>query len=200
MTSNDDASATQASGLFRVWPRTIEVQTVTWSVPFPLTEYAQAAQSRWDPAQDATLRCEPPRMPRAMTKNPWAIQFVDQGDSIELRLEEFDQVRTIYMGEPAIIENPQRSRLGYSTGRWEDDTTLVVRTIAIDSPYFEREGIPLSEAAEVVERFSLSEDQARLNYEVTVTDPEIFTEPASGTKYWDWKPGIELLPYEGVCE
>ncbi len=58
----------------------------------------------------------------------------------------------------------------------------------------------LSAIAEIVERFVLSGDRAHLQYEITVTDPEIFTEPVTATKYWDWKPGVERLPYEGVCE
>jgi hypothetical protein len=134
-------------------------------------------------------------MPRAQAQNPFAIQFVDRGNVIELRMEEFDQVRTIHMPGEAIEENPQRTPLGYSTGRWEDESTLVVRTTAISYTLFNQAGVPLGSSTEVVERFSLSEDQVRLNYDITVIDEEIFTEPVTGAKYWIWMPGDELLPY-----
>ncbi len=92
-------------------------------------------------------------------------------------------------------ENPQRTSLGYSTGRWENEDTLVVQTTAISYSLFNQAGVPLGNSTEVVERFTLSEDQMRLNYEITVTDPEIFTEPVTGAKYWNWTPGDEILPY-----
>ena len=73
---------------------------------------------------------------------------------------------------------------GFSVGRWEDERTLVIHTSRIDSPYLGFTGIPLSGAVEVVERYSLSEDQARLDYHFTVTDPQTFTAPATFDFYW----------------
>ncbi len=191
-----DSVQPQVSGIFRVWPRTPEAQNVRWPTDLPLTQYAQSVHARWDRTLDPVLQCEPPGMPRAQSSNPFAIQFVDLGSVIELRMEEFDQVRTIHMLGASIEESPERTPLGYSTGRWEDDdNTLLVHTTAISYSLFNQAGIPLGDATEVVERFSLSDDQARLNYEITVTDPEIFTEPVSAAKYWNWTPGDELLPY-----
>ncbi len=73
--------------------------------------------------------------------------------------------------------------MGYSIGRWEDDT-LVVTTTNVNWPYFDNIGTPQSEAVHIVERFALSADQARLDYELTVTDPMTFTEPAAYERYW----------------
>ena len=70
-----------------------------------------------------------------------------------------------------------------------------IRISAINDPIFYQAGVPLGNSTEVVERFTLSEDQARLNYEITVIDPETFTEPVTEVKNWDWTPGDELLPY-----
>ncbi len=190
-----DSAQTQVSGIFRVWPRTLEAQGIRWPTDLPLTPHAQSVYARWDRTQDPALQCEPPGMPRAQAQNPFAIQFVDRGNVIELRMEEFDQVRTIHMSGEVIEENPQRTPLGYSTGRWEDESTLVVRTTAISYTLFNQAGVPLGSSTEVVERFSLSEDQVRLNYDITVIDEEIFTEPVTGAKYWIWMPGDELLPY-----
>ena len=134
-------------------------------------------------------------MPRGMAQNPFAIQFLDRGDVIELRLEEFDQLRTIFMTGSEIQESRAPTPLGFSTGRWENENTLVVHTTTIDYTLFNQAGVPLSASAEVVERFSLDESQNRLDYQITVTDPNTFTEPVTGSKYWISQPGEEILPY-----
>ena len=40
------------------------------------------------------------------------------------------------------------------------------------------------------------DDGGRLEYEITSTDPETFSEPLTLTKSFFWVPGLELLPYE----
>ena len=49
--------------------------------------------------------------------------------------------------------------------------------------------------AAIEERFSLSADQRRLDYEMTVTDPATFTEPVTQQSYWIWRPGETVKPY-----
>ena len=69
-------------------------------------------------------------------------------------------------------------------GRWEDDRTLVIHTSRINAGYLGFTGIQLSDEVEVVERYTLSEDQTRLNFHITTTDPQTFTEPATAEYYW----------------
>jgi hypothetical protein len=88
--------------------------------------------------------------------------------------------------------------LGLSTGRWDGDD-LIVTTSSILAPQFSA-GIPLSESAQVEERFELSDDQARLNFRVTVTDSATFTEPVTRGKYWTWIPGVEIQSYACTVE
>lgn len=61
--------------------------------------------------------------------------------------------------------------------------------------YCNSRGVPLGENPRVVERFTVSADGQRLAYTVTVTDPEVFTEPARASRKWVAKDGVELLPY-----
>ena len=68
-------------------------------------------------------------------------------------------------------------------GNWDDDA-LVIRTNRINWPYFDNIGTKQSNVVEVVERFSLTEDQSRLNLEMTITDPFTFTEAAVVEGYW----------------
>ena len=42
---------------------------------------------------------------------------------------------------------------------------------------------------------SLSNDESRLNYEITINDPATFTEPVTLGGYRIWVPGEEIKPY-----
>jgi len=79
------------------------------------------------------------------------------------------------------------STVGYSTGRWEDDT-LVAETLDIALTYFSLTyfffGFGLGDEVDVVERITLSDDQSRLEYSAVFTDTDTFTEPARIDRYW----------------
>ena len=100
--------------------------------------------------------------------------------TIILRSEYFDLERTIHMGAAAAVPaGVAPSRLGYSIGRFEDGgRTLVVETTALNWPYYDTIGTPLTPDVRISERFTLSEDQSALTYRQTVTDPATLVEPA----------------------
>ncbi len=192
-------SSDSSLGLFRVWSTDgvpLALGTMARNDSLKLTEEARAVEAAWDPLSlDNPFRgCSPKGMPNIM-EQPNPMEFVDQGDEILLRMEEYDTVRVISM-RPASADEPlPPSILGRSVGRW-DGATLVVATDRISWSYFNQRGLRQSEAIELVERFSPSEDGARLDYELTVTDPALFTEPAVITKSWVWVPGDEVLPFD----
>ncbi len=171
-----DAEAMRAEnrGLFRVWsaPRP---NPIVRQISF--TEAAIAARNDWDYFDNPAIRCESEGMPRIIT-SPHPYEFVENEDTITMRLELYDIERTILVNHSAAPEDEPNSALGYSIGSWEGDT-LVVRTSRINWPYFDLIGTPMSEKVEVVERYSVSEDQSRLDYHFTITDPETFTHPVT---------------------
>jgi hypothetical protein len=189
-----------APTLFRVWVSDPAVDPETRNgfltrAPVSLTESAQKAVASFDPVtQSTSTACVPKGMPILMGQ-PFPIELVDRGDTILLRLEEYDAVRTIHMTPGAPPASLASSPLGYSAGRW-DGNTLVVETDRLDSPYFNSRGVPLSRSARTVERFTVSGDGSRLSYTLTVTDPETFTEPARATRAWLARDGEQLLPYD----
>jgi hypothetical protein len=71
------------------------------------------------------------------------------------------------MEQTSIPDDEPHSRLGYSIGEWEDESTLVVYTARINWPYFDGDGTRQSEQVEAVERFSLSDDGRELTYHLT---------------------------------
>lgn len=179
-----------ATGIFRVWSWRTDPETTA-----SLTEEARLTKEAWDQLTDDTaLRCIPQGMPGLML-SPFPIEFVDHGDEIVLRVEEWDGVRPIHMGGSEGVAAQPATRLGFSVGRWEG-RTLVVETTRVSWPYFDDLGAPQSEAVKIVERFTLSADEEHLDYDVTVTDPATFTAPAkiSGGQ-WEWTPGEEIKPF-----
>ena len=188
-TVSDDAT------IFRVWSTDGDDPHSNtpgfWPDDYPLTEAARIAKSQWAPI--AGSECETKGMPTIM-EQPYPIQFVQEGNDIVLRMEEYDTVRTIHMGDTEPAEAPPRSLLGYSQGHWED-STLVVETSAIDWAYFDKEGTPQGNAMSIVEQFTPSDDGSRLEYTMTVTDAEVFTEPVMLERHWVWRPGEEIRPY-----
>jgi hypothetical protein len=179
-------------GIFRVWTNTMSPPQF-WGGPPPLTPAAAAAQSKFDPiADDPTVNCTPKGMPYVM-EQPYPIEFVDHGDSIVLRLEEYDTVRTIALRPTPAAASP--SRLGTSTGRWEG-TTLVVTTRGIDYPFVNNTGIPLGRGATIEERFTPSADGSRLDYAMRIDDSSTFTAPVTFRKAWEWRPGEQVKPYD----
>lgn len=180
-------------GIFRVWSIPQDNQR---EMHTPLTEWAIQEKAKFDPFDNFSIRCEPSGMPRLMWY-PHPYEFVDAGDEIQLKLEMYDLTRTIHMEGAAPPADVTPSRMGYSVGHWEDDNTLVIETSRLNWNYYDTVGTPQSDAAETTERYTLSDDQSRLDYHITTIDPQTFTEPATIAGYW-LALGEEIVPYE--CE
>ena len=177
---NSDIVDRRYLGLFRVW----SIEGLGTYGPAVQSMSAQfAASTRAEPsAEPGPDPCLPMGMPPAMI-SPLPVEFVDRGDTIELRLTGFGNVRSI---ELTPVDNPEAvppSDLGYSIGRWTDQT-LEVRTTRIGWPWLDDAGRPQSQRVEIQEEFALLDDGDRLRYTQTIVDPETLTEPVTVT--WDW--------------
>ncbi len=184
-----------AEGLFRVWSTDVSLigpDRAMWQDTYPLTPQAQTAHANWDRVADNPyIRCEN-GMPAIMDQF-YPMEIAATGDDIVVHLEELDTTRMIYM--TASAPPPTANPYGYSVGYWEDET-LVVNTTHINWPWFDQTGVPQTDAIELLERFTLSENGLRLNYSVTATDPVTFTEPVELTRDWIWLPGESVQPYD----
>ena len=189
------AADTANRGFFRVWTNATN-PNVFWGENLPLTEAAAAVRAEHDPAtDDPTLNCTPKGMPYIM-EEPYPVEFVDEGERLLLKLEEYDTVRRISMtGQADGRYNGGPARLGTSIGRWEG-STLVVETDDIDYGFVNGNGIPLGPEASIEERFTMNDDGSRLEYAMTINDPSTFTEPVTLHKVWEWRPGERVRPYD----
>ena len=190
-------SSAEGRGIFRVWSSTLAGGAFfIWRDEYPLTEGAEARRAAFNPGtDDPLLNCGLKGMPGIMS-NPYPIEFHDRGEIIELRLEEYDTVRTIYLS-PDSAPQPTPSILGHSMGRWDGDA-LVIETTHINWGHMQGRGILLSDDLHLLERFMPVEAGGRLEYEITMTDPFAFTEPVTLTKSWVYLPDVRVEPYECV--
>ncbi len=133
----------------------------------------------------------PPMLPNYFYNNNYTI--VQTPDHVMIMTEMVHDVRVIRMGEPKPLPPHVRPWMGDSWGRWEGDT-LVVETTNLH-PNQTLQGIPPSEEMRVTERFTRAGENV-INYEFTVDDPLVFTQPWRGEV-----PFMRLtgLVYEYAC-
>lgn len=188
-----------ADGIFRVWTTVFgdaDSFPLYGAGDYPLTQRGAALKAAWEPRESPYLECGTKGMPYVMV-TPYPLSFERRGSDIAIRFEEFDALRIIHMDGTPMPPDEAYSQLGYSVGHWEGET-LVVETQRIDSPHFYGDGTPQSRAMRTTERFSMSADQTRLDYELHVEDPQVFTRPMDFDRYWSWRPEIALEPF--TCE
>lgn len=199
---NGDEDASESSrGIFRVWSSKADDADAApdslWKAEYPLTESARKAVAKWRPGRDTVTRnCAPMGMPTIMAQ-PSPMEFVKRRGKILLQLEEYDTVRTIEMYGNTQAKRARRTLLGRSIGRW-DGISLVVTTTGLSWPFIDPTGVPQSDASMLVERFTPSPDGARLQYTLTITDPQTFTMPVVLKREWVSRPGERVSPYDCV--
>lgn len=193
--SEDDFvdAKTENQGLFRLWSRTNPANVGGDRHEAP-TLTAEGLTLRSELSELPFVWCPSKGMPWMMS-SPQPYEIIEDGELIKILGHEGTNQRTIYMnllGDPS--ENAP-SMFGVSVGHWEGDT-LVVETTGISATQYRRQ-VPLSEAAKVVERFTLSEDQKRLHYYSETTDPSLFSSVGILERNFA-ALGEEVMPFECV--
>ena len=147
---------------------------------------------------DPTLYCLPDGMPRVYTGND-PFEIVQSSGGVYILFERGHLVRRIYLDGRTMPEGYPLSFMGYSTGRWEEDT-LVVETIGLnDSTWMDRTGHPHSEALRVVERFRRP-DRDTLEIDFLFEDSQAFTKPWGAKERFQLQSDLEIMEHNGVCE
>jgi hypothetical protein len=148
----------------------------------------------YDAANDAALDCTPQGdgLQHQITAPP-AIRFEQLADRILVTYEYWNAVRTIYLDGRSLPADLGASRLGYSLGSL-DGNTLVVNTYGLTPSQISLMGnkFYLSQGAQFVERYELSEDGKRMDILWSVIDPVNLRGPYTGQMSWLAAPGWEL--------
>ncbi len=175
---------------FRTWSPLISAFPRPRGMP-ELTAEGQRAQARYESGVQAVGDCEVPGMPYAMM-SPYPMEIVRQGDRLLIRGEAYDLERTVYLAAPA----GQRAStpLGTSVARITGDE-LVIETSGIDYHSYGDLGPAQSKESHVVERFKLSANGTRLDYEITVTDPVMLAKPWAWGGSFVYREGAAIRPW-----
>ena len=126
------------------------------------------------PNQEAQAQCLPPGIP-GIIQQPYPKEILFSPGQVTILYEAYSQVRRIYTDGRPLPEEPDLFFNGNSIGHWEGDT-LVVETVGLHPATTITPGVGHSEQARVVERIFL-QAPGQLVDEITITDPEVLTEP-----------------------
>ena len=142
---------------------------------------------------DPTSRCLPAGIPRTVTLGLFPQQFVQTPTQIIMLYEYMNVFRVI----PFTAKHPDDmipSYLGNGIARWEGDT-LVVDSIGYnDQTWLAGTGTFHTDALHTIERFTRV-DKDRINYEITMEDPNVLTKPWTLQSSLMLREGTRLQEY-----
>jgi hypothetical protein len=158
---------------------------------------------------DPHARCLPPGGPRQF-QTPNGFEFLEIADQQKIVIvfgggpRSWRVIYTDGRKLPPADEDRIPTYFGYSSGHWEGDTLVVESEGYNEKFWFQRGGLPHTDALHLTERFSRP-DYDTLKYEVTVNDPKAYTKPWNGGftvpwtyTNWDGTPGGEIQEY--LCQ
>ena len=144
---------------------------------------------------DPQAHCLPAGLPRTVMLGLYPQQFVQTPTQIVILYENMNVFRVI----PLNAKHPDdllSSYMGDSVGRWDGDT-LVVDVIGFnDKTWLAGTGTFHTEALHITERYTRV-DKDRIDYEVTMDDPNVFTKPWTLTSTLMLREGTRLEEY--IC-
>ena len=123
---------------------------------------------------DPLAKCYMAGVPRIMYLN-FPMQIFQNPRRVSILFEWSQNYRQIYTDGSKGPEGIE-FWMGDSRGQWEGDTLVVDVTDHNDKTWFDMAGNFHSEAMQLMERFTLR-DADTIDYQVTVTDPKVFTRP-----------------------
>lgn len=123
--------------------------------------------------EDPEAKCFLPGVPRA-TYMPHPFQIFHTDGDIFIAYQYAGATRTVFMSEHS--EAPIDSWMGWSNGRWEDDTLVVEVTGLNGETWLDRAGNFGSASMRVVERYTMIGPD-HMHYEARIEDPNVFSRP-----------------------
>ncbi|HEY2845259.1 MAG TPA: hypothetical protein VGJ09_16470 [Bryobacteraceae bacterium] len=144
---------------------------------------------------DPTALCLPPGVPRTVMLGLFPQQIIQTPRQIVILYEYMGVFRVI----PINAKHPDDlipAYMGNSVGHWEGGTLVVDITGFNDKTWLAGSGTFHSEALHVTERYTRV-DKDRINYQVTMEDPNVFTKPWVLTSSLMLREGTRVQEY--VC-
>lgn len=177
-----------------------------WQIPYvndmargvqgglPFSEVGAADFKIYDPAKfDYTGHCLPPGLTR-LVNTPMPMEIVQTPKKVVLLFEGFNQFIVVPTDGRKHSTDPDPTWFGESIGWYEGDT-LVIDTVGFNGKArLDTIGHPFSEKLHVIQRFTRTSEE-KLDFEVTVEDPVMYTKPFSNKRVWTLRPDWDLIEY-----
>jgi hypothetical protein len=138
-------------------------------------------------------RCLPTGVP-LVNAAPAPYKIVQTPGVVVMLYEADTSFRQIHLDGRKHPEDPQPAWLGYSTGRWENDSLVVDTKGFNDKSWLDAMGHPHSDAMRVVERFH-RRDFGHIDVQITVDDPRTYTKPFTIKLTQHLLPDTDLIEY-----
>lgn len=193
-------ASTDFSGTWRhlVPVRVATIESFRAPVEWPLTSMGRAQAEAFDINDDPQLNCVAMGVPRLILAT-YSHRWQRFDDRIVIEKERTPQLRTIYLDG---LEQPQDfvpDELGFSTGHFENDGTLVVETTGFTAtPWGNSRGLDSSDQKVVVERYKLINDGHAMSVSYIIDDPVFLTEPVTVVGEYQKGPDFEFV--EETCD
>ncbi|PWU06906.1 MAG: hypothetical protein C5B51_11185 [Terriglobia bacterium] len=130
---------------------------------------------------DPLARCLPHGVPRVNTNGLFPFKIIQTPRLVVILYEQLNLFRQIFMDGRKLINNPNPTWLGYSTGRWDGDTLVIETSGFNDQTWLDTErGHPATGALHVTERFR-RKDFGNLEVQATIDDPKAYNKPWTTT-------------------
>ena len=125
-------------------------------------------------------------------------KIIQTRDDIVILYEAQAGVRQIYTdGRRLPPDDAQPWWYGYSVGHWEGDALVVETSGFRDDVWLDVNGSPLTNKGRMIERFRRP-NYGKLDIEVTIDDPAVYTKPFSVMVHQKIMPDTELIEF--ICE
>ncbi len=142
----------------------------------PYTDEARAVrdENRADWVnRDPEIKCYLPGVPRANYMH-LPFQIFQSESALFFAYEYAGAVRNVFLEDPGPA--PLDSWMGQSVASWDGDTLVIDVTAQSGETWLDRSGNYIGYGAEVTERWTYV-DANMIEYEATIENPQVFTEP-----------------------
>ncbi len=131
---------------------------------------------------------------------PYGVEFLEIPELKRLYIFDIGgphTFREVFMDGRSHPADPEPSNYGHNIGWWDGDT-LVIDSVGYNEDFwFERAGLPHTEAVHVTEYIRRT-DADTLEYRFVMVDPIAYETPVEGRLTMSWREGDELFEY--ICQ
>jgi hypothetical protein len=160
----------------------------------PLKAEAISVLSKRQNEQPPQVRCLPQGVPGVMMV--YAFKIIQTPSELIMIGESQEPPRQIYLDGRSLPKDPDPSWMGYSVGKWDNDTLVVQTTGFNEEGWLDNVGHPRGQSMLITERFR-RRDFGHIDLEIRYDDPKYYTRSFTNKTTLNLIPDSDLIEF--VC-